>query len=451
MLPISSKSGRHSSDIRTGRPGRTGRTWKEGRVNRVEAGQRDLSDSLLPYTSVRGTEKCKARDRTGASASMADDGRAKRLKSSDDGGVAEVTEVDELRVRAAAELTSENEKLRQENRQHAGGTLWGRISKLESEIEQLRRRGKGGGNHEVLPVVVSTAVDLSRVDTGLVTHITSFLGTSRELLNLALTCKSFGWRQPVSTQIWSQAEEVARQAVRSRANDDEMGSLPHYVSGSTTWLSILHRYEHLLMFDVLLGGCIEHRNGDKTAVIATGGDYEDDRSVAVSSGYVMKSGAHYAEFLFNGYPYIGIVRPMPGLDAAAYQEGFDFFSRNVYTDFLAQRSDDWGDSDVHACDFNSCDGTMSFTDWDDKQFDNEWEGMESCQSGDTVGMLLNLDEGTLTVYKNDRRLGVMKDGLSGPYCWHASLASLLNCHQFPPDAVSIKRGKLPDSGGTTRS
>ncbi|EJK49548.1 hypothetical protein THAOC_31564, partial [Thalassiosira oceanica] len=61
---------------------------------------------------------------------------------------------------------------------------------------------------------------------------------------------------------------------------------------------------------------------------------------------------------------------------------------------------------------------MSWTNWDDELTGGvEWDGMESCQSGDTVGMLLNLDEGTLTVYKNNRRLGVMKDGLSGPYCW----------------------------------
>ena len=50
-------------------------------------------------------------------------------------------------------------------------------------------------------------------------------------------------------------------------------------------------------------------------------------------------------------------------------------------------------------------------------------------------MLLNLDEGTLTVYKNNRRLGVMKDGLSESYCWYVS-ASV-------GDAITIKRGEPP--------
>lgn len=66
---------------------------------------------------------------------------------------------------------------------------------------------------------------------------------------------------------------------------------------------------------------------------------------------------------------------------------------------------------------------------------DEWEGMESCVNGDTIGMLLNLDEGALTVHKNGRRLGVMKDGLSGPYCWYAS--TLSECE------ITMKRGQLP--------
>ncbi|EJK66917.1 hypothetical protein THAOC_12112 [Thalassiosira oceanica] len=158
----------------------------------------------------------------------------------------------------------------------------------------------------------------------------------------------------------------------------------------------------------------------------------------------MSSGAHYAEFLITGNPYIGIVRPMPGLNAGAYQEEFSFIGdEDLYPDFLAQRTDDWDDSEVDACELKCDDGTMNFTDWVevDDQVNYQWEGMESCRSGDTVSMLLNLDEGTLTVYKNSRRLGVMMDGLSGPYCWYVSLYK----SQAVTGAVSIKRGALPDS------
>ncbi|EJK69765.1 hypothetical protein THAOC_08943, partial [Thalassiosira oceanica] len=186
---------------------------------------------------------------------MADDGRAKRLKSSRDGVVAAVAENDVLQ-RRNAELESENAKLG----------------------AQLRRGGRQEGDHEVLPVVtevvVTTAVDLSRLDTSLVNQVSSFLGTARELLNLALTCKSFGRPASETALKWSLMEEVARQTVCSRvATDAEMRFLPRYASGTVTWLSILHKYEHPLQFDVLFGGNIEHKYGDKTTVCGTG-NYE---------------------------------------------------------------------------------------------------------------------------------------------------------------------------------
>ena len=350
---------------------------------------------------------------------MVDDGRTKRLESSEDGVV------------SAAELESE-------------------IQQPRSEIARLRQPGRRQEEvgHEVLPAVVevvvtaTTKVDLSGIDTGLVTHISSFLGTPHELLNLALTCKTFGWRLPTSHQTWSLVEEIARQILSSRATDFDVSSLPRNVSGATTWLSILHMHEHPLVFDVLLGGYIAHRNGEKTAVCATGTRDEEhfNNNAAVSSNCIMRSGTHYAEFQIKGEPFIGIVRPMPDLDANAYDgDDMDFSFNGVpllTSDFHAQRSDDWGDSNVHACDYCCYSGEMSWTNWDRESGEGiDWEGMERCRTGDTVGMLLNLNEGTLTVYKNNHRLGVMKDGLSGPYCWYAGVAYY--------DEITIKRGAPP--------
>ena len=65
---------------------------------------------------------------------------------------------------------------------------------------------------------------------------------------------------------------------------------------------------------------------------------------------------------------------------------------------------------------------MYCTGWNgDGEVSENWDGIEGCQSSDTLGMRLDLDEGKLTVYKNNRRLGVMKDGLCGPYCWCATV------------------------------
>ena len=313
-----------------------------------------------------------------------------------------------------------------------------RNAELESELDQLRRGGRQEeGTHEVLPVVVTVTVDLSRVTTNIVAHISSFLGTPCELLNIALACKSFGLRRPTSTLNWSLMEEVARQAVCSRATDAEMGCLPPYVSGTATWLSILHRYEHLLEFDVLLGRYIEHRNVEKTKVLGTG-----DHSVAVSSGCVMRSGMHYAEFQIYGDPFIGVVRPMPDLDAGAYSERFTFFLRRSFPDFLTQRSADWGNGNVHVCEYYCGDGDMRWNDWSgaDQEWE-QWEGMEPCHSGDTLGMLLNLDDETLTVYKNNRRLGLTKDGLSGAYCWYANVSG--------GNTVAINKARLQTTSNSS--
>ena len=50
-----------------------------------------------------------------------------------------------------------------------------------------------------------------------------------------------------------------------------------------------------------------------------------------------------------------------------------------------------------------------------------WEGQEPFAQGDVVGLLLDCDAGTLAVKKNGARLGVAATGLTGEFCWAASL------------------------------
>ncbi|EJK52437.1 hypothetical protein THAOC_28285 [Thalassiosira oceanica] len=310
---------------------------------------------------------------------------------------------------------------------------------LRSNVEAMRLRlqlQQFQVNHEALPVstLTTTVVDLSRVDTNIIAQISSFVGTSRELLNLALTCKSFGWQQPTSPPKWSIAEEVARQTVRSGQNDIDgvRITLPQYAKGMSswlrttlpqyatiTWLKILHESERPLKFDTVLGSGIELSCGKRTLITDEG----DITGTAIASNYVMESGIHFAEFsIVGGRPYLGIVRPIPNLDPYRFSDDdghFHFMSGHHDDYFMASRTDEWGTSNVHACEYNSSDGSMNRDDWEgDIEHDEglDWEGMESCEGGDTIGMLLNLDSGTLSVYKNDRRLGVMKDGLSGSYC-----------------------------------
>ena len=275
-------------------------------------------------------------------------------------------------------------------------------------------------------------VDLSRIEPSLVAQIASFVGTARELLNLALTCKSFGGLPSGWALDWSLAEEVAREAVCSGRNNTEgvHMTLPPRVVG--TWLAVLHESEEPLKFDTLWGNGIEHQDRRKTSVI---GKYHLS-STAIASNYVMQSGIHYAEFHITGsalVTLVGIVRPL-NLSPDRYASShFNFFMRKFFGYFLAARTDTWGSGNVHSCNYFSAHGKMIWTNWDEPVESREWEGMEGCESGDTVGMLLDLDVGTLSLYKNNRRLGVMKDGLDGSYCWNVSV--------WEGVEVAIKKGE----------
>ena len=67
----------------------------------------------------------------------------------------------------------------------------------------------------------------------------------------------------------------------------------------------------------------------------------------------------------------------------------------------------------------------------------DWEGMERAREASfKIGLVLDLDEGTLDVFKNDSRLGTMKTHLSGEYCWVVSMTSIVSNAQV---SVSIGR------------
>ena len=54
---------------------------------------------------------------------------------------------------------------------------------------------------------------------------------------------------------------------------------------------------------------------------------------------------------------------------------------------------------------------------------NGSEGMQLARvQGDRIGLLLDFDQGSMTVWEHDERLGVMQaEGLSGPLCWAVSI------------------------------
>jgi len=120
-------------------------------------------------------------------------------------------------------------------------------------------------------------------------------------------------------------------------------------------------------------------------------------------------------------------------------EDFDPFfvdlDDDISQDLLAERTARWGTSDVNCCAYDFYWWHCYLSDWANCAHIG-WEGMEGLDEDGTIWLLLDFDEGTLTVYKNRRRLGVMQDRLTGEYCWFPSFGDR-------GDAVSIERGVLP--------
>jgi hypothetical protein len=116
---------------------------------------------------------------------------------------------------------------------------------------------------------------------------------------------------------------------------------------------------------------------------------------AVCAGHRMTAGRHAADFTFyTEQAYcrctVGVARPQ-----------IELLTHGLYS------NDFWG---VH-----------SYRGDSNQPFPTSWDGMQGFKQGDVVGLLLDCDAGTLTVKKNGVRLGVATTGLTGEFCWAATL------------------------------
>jgi hypothetical protein len=128
---------------------------------------------------------------------------------------------------------------------------------------------------------------------------------------------------------------------------------------------------------------------------------------SAASKAVMRAGRHYAQFtVMSGLQmYFGVIRP--GWDVEGGKQAYNVGGHCFYFTAIGCRCPQRHD----------------------------WEGMRNAMAkGDRIGMLLDLDQGSMTVYKNDERLGVMATGLSGEYSWAVSLDRYGCVHIEPADA-----------------
>ena len=118
---------------------------------------------------------------------------------------------------------------------------------------------------------------------------------------------------------------------------------------------------------------------------------------AVCAGHVMRTGRHAVEFTVvqgSVFTFLGLARPDIDVDKPDSEERDNFWGIRSNSGSTAH------------------DGEFAY-----------WEGQQPFGAGDAVGLLLDCDAGTLTVKKNGVRLGVARTGLTGEFCWAATLWS----------------------------
>jgi len=363
----------------------------------------------------------------------------------------------------ASRFHAKNTLLEDENR-----ALKARLQLVEDKCLKLDERCTFLRDDTSLPKSILISFDEDNLASTL-----SFL-EPQDFAQLASTCKRFGLRkhtidteeEPVSFM-----KKIAYK-IYEGASPEEKGSILYQRSDSPFYLyNELNKLRKPLKFDRLFGDWdIQHAADDESIIEPKkrfgGAELSEDDFPACTavSELVMRAGKHYVTFTCcqqSGDPlWLGVVRPLKqfkhtkSLDESPHpspsQSLFTPFNAYWLDDLLELQCPEW-DSNINACVYKAIDGHCQWTDWGDigGEFDLTtwtWPGMQSFEGFGKIGLLLDCDEGTLTVYKNDIKLGVMKEGLKGAYCWMVSVGSrwfIPNEDRRP--AIKIERGSPPET------
>jgi hypothetical protein len=232
------------------------------------------------------------------------------------------------------------------------------------------------------------------------------LADPKDLLRLARACRRFAIKciaTPAShrttasgsaaaaaqqAELWSIVEEVARRWIAT-CTEQERGWVPR--RGRESWLGLMWEVQALRR-GAVFGRSHEWVTLSEGGALATFGGQSGSHRAAASN-VVMRAGRHYVQFtVMMGFGFYGAIRPgwnVRGWGVNAYAvDGHCFCDTDTGMRYPGHRN---------------------------------WKGRQHPVEGDRIGLLLDLDQGTMTVYKNDERLGVMATGLSGEYCWAVSL------------------------------
>ena len=326
---------------------------------------------------------------------------------------------------------------RRTNRQRSG-----RAGRLQTARLMIIEQGAGATDDTTMhprdskrakPLPNSTLIEA--LDNNLLIRCASYLDAD-SLVRLGRASTMFG--TPQDGQQRSLVNEAAHQLFRQSATDEERSCLPKHDDESDIGLyRALEKLRQPLSFDELAG------NGFSPQEHPAHVTHTPPVWSTAVSGHVMRGGRHFVEFTitsdYTPFVYLGVMRPVSltnGIDLEAdWGDSVDPVQAMSRTNpalleyLISQRTAKWGDSDIHCCSYFCYGGRCIGSDWDGRTTDDDWHGREGLEGSGTIGLLLDLDEGTLSVFKNSRRLGVMKEGgLNGEYCWFVSVCSSCDKH-----------------------
>ena len=285
-----------------------------------------------------------------------------------------------------------------------------------------------------------------------VVALASFLSPC-DMLSLALTCKRFGDKHCMDTKQSAAGQEsgsmrnvrqktenntslmeaAARTVLLTKWTNEEKNALPR--RGDESWIGIyqefLKLFHYPLHFDKLVGDNMDYsysNNVDKSRVCSL----MSSSNAAICSN-IMRAGKHYVSFnvsdddpASNGGIACGIMRPTTKdiTSLSSCSPHIENLSRFSLKDYKTLHHN----NNIDCCLLNTSSGCglihrmWTPSDGPRPPMPYNWEGQEETDEASfKIGMVLDLDEGTLDVYKNDRRLGTMRSGLVGEYCWVALL------------------------------
>ena len=290
---------------------------------------------------------------------------------------------------------------------------------------------------------------LDVLDNDLLIRCASYLDADG-LAKLGRTSARFGI--PQAGQQRSLVNEAARQQFRQSTTDEERSCLPKHNGESDVGLyRALELLRQPLRFDELVGIGFRPQENPASVTSAASVTHTGHRFSTATSGHAMRGGRHFVEFSIassSSMPlvFLGVIRPVSLTDGIDLEDDWrgivdpGTVSRStksaVSEKLRSQRTVKWKDSNVHSCVYYCGDGDCLWTDWNNEQDYSDWRGSQGLGGSGTIGLLLDLNEGTLSVFKNGRRLGVAKTGLDGEYCWFIT--------DYSGCTISMSKGRAPN-------